>query len=290
MERVSRRRQLVTQAFLVLVAIYVIVPIWILVILATDGSITTRPDTFRLLPNDPTVRIFLDAWTRPARGPDFLGLLRNSLFVSGLASGIALVFGASMAYAFARLRFPGSGPTLVAILVGSFLPLISLATPLFVLFLVVETAVPALRGFRGSDLALAILYAAFAMPLCVWLMRSAFRAVPAELEEAAFVDGASRLTAFRRITLPIAAPSILVAALVAFLLAYSEFAIAWLFASREDNETLAMVLAVGRIGGFDQEWGVTAAHALLMTIPVVVVFLALRRALLRGSLVGTAAD
>ncbi len=121
-------------------------------------------------------------------------------------------------------------------------------------------------------------------------MRAAFRATPVDLEEAAFVDGASRFTAFRRITLPIAMPSLLVAALVAFLLAYTEFALAWLFITSDDNVTLAMVLAEAQTGFYSANWGLTAAHALLMTVPVVVLFIVLQRALLRGALAGAVGD
>jgi ABC-type maltose transport system permease subunit len=115
-------------------------------------------------------------------------------------------------------------------------------------------------------------------------MRAAFRAVPLELEEAAFVDGASRLTAYRRITLPLAMPSILIAALVAFLLGYTEFALARLFIDSEQNVTLAMVMSDATTGVFTSNWSGTAAHALLMTVPVIVIFLVLQRALLRNTL------
>jgi arabinogalactan oligomer/maltooligosaccharide transport system permease protein len=86
-------------------------------------------------------------------------------------------------------------------------------------------------------------YTAFAMPFCVWNMRAAFQAVPLELEEAAFLDGATSFDAFRLVTLPLALPSIGVAALVAFLAGYSEFAMAWLFVDKADHVTLAMALA-----------------------------------------------
>jgi ABC-type glycerol-3-phosphate transport system permease component len=292
MRPIGLRGQLATQAILVLVGVFVLVPIWALAIIATDGSILGLPRTFELLPESPTVDRFAEAWVREGHELDFIGLLRNSLFVSGLSAAVALVFGASMAYAFARFRFPGRRAGLFVILVGAFLPPIAIATPLFILFFGLESAFPALRevGFRGSTLALAILYAAFALPLAIWLMRAAFWAVPSELEDAAYVDGAGRLRTFRSITLPIAAPSILVAALVAFLLGYSEFAIAWLFAQSEENITLAMVLATAQVGIFSTNWGQTAAHALLMTLPVVIIFLALQRLLLKGSLVGSASD
>jgi ABC-type glycerol-3-phosphate transport system permease component len=292
MRPIGLRGQLASQAILALVGVFVLVPIWALAILATDASIIGLPRTFELVPASPTVDRFVEAWVRTDHELDFIGLLRNSLFVSGLSAAVALVFGASMAYAFARFRFPGRRAGLFVILVGAFLPPIAIATPLFIVFFGLENAIPALReiGFRGSTLALAILYAAFALPLAIWLMRAAFWAVPSELEDAAFVDGAGRLRTFRSITLPIAAPSILVAALVAFLLGYSEFAIAWLFAQTEENITLAMVLATAQVGIFSTNWGQTAAHALLMTLPVVIIFLALQRLLLKGSLVGSASD
>jgi arabinogalactan oligomer / maltooligosaccharide transport system permease protein len=292
MRRLSLRGQLLRQGFLVLVGAFVLLPIWVLILMATDGSILGYPEGFRLWPEQPTLERFVTAIEQPLQGVTYLELLRNSLFVSGSAALVSLLFGASAAYAFARMRFPGREVGLAGILLGAFLPPIALATPLFILFVTVERAVPALAdfGLRDSTLALAILYASFAMPLCVWLMRAAFRAVPADLEEAAFVDGATRFTAFRAITLPLAMPSILVAALVAFLLGYTEFALAWLFIDSSQNVTLAMILAQATTGFFTSNWAGTAAHALLMTIPVVVIFLVLQRALLRSSLTGTGTD
>ncbi len=286
--KITLRGQLARQAFLLLVGAFVLLPIWVLVLMAIDGSVTGYPDGFHPIPVQPTLDRFAEALARPRHDLDFLGLLRNSLFVAGSSAIVSLVFGATMAYAFARLRFPGSNGGLVAILLGAFLPPIALAVPLFVLFITLERAVPAIAAFglRDSTLALAIVYASFALPLCVWLMRAAFRAVPLELEEAAFVDGASRFTVFRRITLPLAMPSILVAALVAFLLGYTEFALAWLFIDSERNVTLAMVLTAAQTGFFTSNWSGTAAHALLMTVPVVVIFIILQRALLRNTLVG----
>ena len=292
MRSTSLRHQLATQAILVLVGLFVLVPIWALAIIATDASVLGLPRSFELVPISPTTDRFVQAWVRPDHELDFIGLLRNSLFVSGLSALVALVFGSSMAYAFARLRFPGRRAGLFVVLVGAFLPPIAIATPMFILFFALESTIPALRdlGFRGSTVALAILYAAFALPLTIWLMRAAFWSVPAELEDAAMVDGAGRLRTFVSITLPVAAPSILVTALVAFLLGYSEFAIAWLFAQTEENITLAMVLVTAQVGIFSTNWGQTAAHALLMTAPVVIIFVALQRLLLKGSLVGSASD
>ena len=292
MRRPGLLGQLSRQLFLVVVGLFVLLPVWVLVLMATDGSLLGYPDGFHPFPVQPTLDKLIAAVTASPHVNGFLGLLMNSLFVSGASAIAALILGASMAYAFARMRFPGRRVGLWAILLGAFLPPIALATPLFVLFVTIEKAVPALAdfGLRDSTLALAILYASFSMPLCVWLMRAAFRAVPADLEEAAFVDGATRFQAFLRVTLPLAMPSILVAALVAFLLGYTEFALAWLFIDSPQNVTLAMTMNEATTGVFTTDWSGTAANALWMTAPVVVIFLVLQRALLRSSLTTTGAD
>jgi ABC-type glycerol-3-phosphate transport system permease component len=292
MRRLSIRGQLLRQGVLALVGVFVLVPVWVLITMATDGSMTGYPDGFHPVPVNPNLDRFAEAIARQYHDLGFPGLLGNSLTVAGSAALASLVLGASMAYAFARLRFPGRGGGLVAVLLGAFLPPVALALPLYVLFITLERAVPAIGefGLKDSTLGLAIVYASFALPLTIWLMRAAFRAVPADLEEAAFVDGASRLTAFRTVTLPLAMPSILVAALVAFLLGYTEFALAWLFIDSERNVTLAMVLAEAQTGFYSANWGLTAAHALLMTIPVVIVFVVLQRVLLRGAMAGALTD
>ena len=292
MRPLTRRGHLLRQGILVLVGLFVLAPVWVLFTMATDGSMTGYPDGFHPLPVEFTLDSFAQALRAEFLEMGYAGLVRNSLLVSGAAALISVGFGATMAYAFARLRFPGSRAGLVAILLGAFLPPIALGLPLFVLVITLERNVPALAdfGLRDSTVSLALLYATFALPLAIWLMRAAFRAVPGDLEAAAFVDGASRLTTFRRITLPLAMPSILVTALVSFLLAYTEFALAWMFIESENNATLAMVLAMETTGFFTANWSLTAAYGLLMAIPVVIVFVVLQRYLLRGALAGAADD
>jgi len=149
-------------------------------------------------------------------------------------------------------------------------------TPLYILLTIL--------GLRASLLGLMIVYTAFAMPFCIWNMRASFQAVPKELEEAAFLEGASSLVAFWRITLPLAMPAIAVAALMAFLVGYTEFAIGWLFVERGENVTLAM--AVSGMLGVSVPWSNISALAILMSLPVVLIFLLLQRYLMRGLLIG----
>jgi ABC-type glycerol-3-phosphate transport system permease component len=197
--------------------------------------------------------------------------------VAGGAALASVVFGASMAYAFARLRFPGRQVGLSGLLLGTLLPPVALMTPLYVLLTIL--------GVRTQLLGLMIVYMAFSMPFCVWNMRSAFQAVPEELEESAFLEGATRLVTFWRVTLPLALPPIAVAALLAFLIGYTEFAIGWLFVERGENVTLAM--AVSGMFGLGEAWSNLTALALMMSVPVVVAFLLLRQYLMRGLLMGT---
>ncbi|HEY4721523.1 MAG TPA: carbohydrate ABC transporter permease [Anaerolineae bacterium] len=272
--------QILTQAALVVVGLFVLVPIWGMVQMSLDGSVTGWPLEFRIWPKEFTLDVFRQVWERPAQTLSFLGALKNSLIVTGGAALVSVALGASMAYAFARFRFPGRQAGLFGLLLGALLPPVALMTPLYILL--------SALGLRTSLLGLMIVYAAISMPLCVWNMRSAFQAVPKELEESAFLDGAGAFRTFWRVTLPLALPSIAVAALIAFLIGYSEFAIGWLFVDKSDNVTLAMAISgmqrqIGSVG-----WSNLAATAILMSLPVVVIFSILQKYLLRSLLFGAA--
>ena len=276
MRRVTWRQQLAAQLGLVLVALFVLVPIWGLARLALDGAIKGAPTEFRIWPEQFTLAIFQHVWEKPSQVLSVPGLLRNSLIVAGGAALTSVILGASMAYAFARYRFPGRRAGLFGLLAGALLPPVALMTPLYILLSALH--------LRTTLWGLMIVYAAFSMPFCIWNMRSAFQAVPMELEEAAFLDGSTPWMAFWRVTLPLALPAIAVAALIAFLIGYTEFAIGWLFVEGGENVTLAM--AVSGMQGQSGSWSKQAALALLMSIPVVVLFLLLQRYLIRGLLIG----
>ncbi len=282
MRKITRRQQIVTQLGLALVGLFVLAPMWAMTYMAFDASIIGFPTSFRLWPQEFTLDIFRQAWLRPAQSLSFLGALQNSLITAGGAAALSVAFGAGMAYAFARYRFPGRRAGLFGLLVGTLLPPVALMTPLYILL----TGL----GLRTSLLGLTIVYTAFSMPFCIWNMRAAFQAVPNELEEAAFLDGAGSFTTFWRVTLPLALPSIAVAALIAFLIGYSEFVLGWLFVDRSQNVTLAMAISGAIRSSGTVEWSSLSALAILMSLPVVVIFLFLQRYLLRGLLIGTAGE
>ena len=282
MRKIGSLRQAVTQLALIAVGFFVILPIWGMARLAFDGSLRGRPTEFRLFPKVWSLEPFLQVLDRPYQTVDFLTLFKNSLLISFGAALIAMVLGMSLAYAFARFRFPGRQTGLFALLLTAVLPPVAFMTPLYILL--------GLMQIRTTLLGLVIVYAAFAMPFCIWNMRAAFQSVPREVEEAAFLDGANDLKSFLLITLPLALPSVAVAGLIAFLMAYTEFALGWLFVDKADNVTLAMsiyAIVQTQYSSGAQPWSYLGSLAIIMSIPVVIIFLIFQRTLLDRMMFGS---
>lgn len=283
MHRISFLRQLVTQLSLALIGLFVMLPIWGMARLAFDGSLKGRPTEFRFLPKTWSFDALLQVLDRPYQSVDFQVLLKNSLLVSAGAALIAILLGMSLAYAFARFRFPGRQSGLFALLLTAVLPPVAFMTPLYIIL--------SLLHIRTTLMALVITYAAFAMPFCIWNMRAAFQSIPKEIEEAAFLDGAGDFTSFVFITLPLALPSIAVAGLIAFLMAYSEFTLGWLFVEKAETLTLAMAIYAmvqTQYSGGAQPWSFLGSLAIIMSIPVVIIFLIFQRTLLERMMFGNA--
>ncbi|NJD60381.1 MAG: hypothetical protein C3F13_09650 [Anaerolineales bacterium] len=270
-KRVSTGQKVFTYLALFLVALFVLIPIWELVYLAFEGGIADRPTSFRFFPLKPTFDVFVEMWNRAGQNITFLLALRNSLIVSGGAAILSVILGGSMAYAFARYRFPGRQTGLFVLLLGTLLPPVALMTPLFLMMRTLNV--------QSTLVSLTIVYTSFAVAFAVWNMRAAFQAVSKELEEAAYLDGAGDLQTFWHIDLPLALPSIGVAAIVAFLIGYSEFAMGWMFVTRSEQVTLAMTISGILIQG-SRHWSLMAALSVLMSIPIVIIFIFLQKTLL----------
>lgn len=282
MRRPNLTQQILTQLALILIGLFVILPIWSMSRLAFDASLKSRPVEFRWFPKEVGFDPMLQVLDHPYQSVKFTNLLKNSLLVSGSAALAAIGFGMSLAYAFARFRFPGQKVGLFLMLLTAMLPPIAFITPLYVVLSVLK--------LRTTLIGLAVVYAIFAMPFCIWNMRAAFQAIPKELEEAAFLDGASNFRTFLEISLPLAIPSIAVSALIAFLMGYSEFAIGWLFIDKSENVTLAMSIYSILASGATQPWSQIGSLALIMSVPVVIIFIILQRTLLDQLLLGNTGE
>lgn len=207
----------------------------------------------------------------------FLVWLGNSLFVAAVSTLISVVIAALAAYALTRLKFLGAGLLTTAILITYLLPGTLIFIPLY------QTLSD--MGLINSYGALLATYPTFLVPFATWVLIGYFRSIPVELEEAAMIDGASRLYAFIRITLPLAAPALLSVALFAFTNAWNEFLFAFVFITSESLRTLPIGLQSMVVGDI-LPWGELMAASLLTAIPVAVLYMYAQRFLVGGLTVG----
>lgn len=203
--------------------------------------------------------------------------IRNSLVVAGTTTGLCVVVGSLCAYSLARLQFRGKALLLGFILAVTMFPQISIVSPLYLL----------LRELRliNTYPGLIFPYLTFAMPLTVWLLVGFFRQLPAELEQAAMVDGASRMRTFREIILPLALPGIATTAILTFVYAWNEFLFALSFTLGPERQTVPVAIALFR-GQYQVPWGQILAAAVVATAPVAALVLAFQRRIVQGLTAG----
>ena len=206
-----------------------------------------------------------------------LRALVNSLAVGAVTTALALALGVSAAYGLARYPVPGKSALLLALIAGTAFPQIATVSPLYLLMRALE--------LRDTWLALILANTSFALPLVIWLLAGFLRDVPAELEEAASVDGAGPLRAFRWVVLPLLAPGLASAALLTFLFSWNEFLFAYTFTATEVSRTAPVALALFP-GVFEVPWGDIAAASMLASLPPVALVVGLQRYLVRGLLAG----
>jgi multiple sugar transport system permease protein len=214
----------------------------------------------------------LDSWERLFLPGPLRQALFNSIAVSTVTTFLTLLIGGLAAFGFSRFRFRGSGSLLFAILAARLLPPINSVVVLYLVF----TRFQLIDTLTG----LIILYCALLVPIAVWLLRNAFDAVPVELEEAAMIDGCSRMQALWHVTLPLAAPGVAVTGLLMFIFSWNEFLFAYLFTST-DSVTIPVILAKA-VGEYGVEWSDLTAQAALLLAPVLVITLLAQRRLLSG--------
>ncbi|MCC6615155.1 MAG: ABC transporter permease subunit [Anaerolineae bacterium] len=208
----------------------------------------------------------------------FVTWFRNTAFVAISSTAISVVLAALAAYALSRLKFLGAGTITTLLLVTYLLPGSLLFIPLY------RTLTN--LGLINSHAALILTYPTFLMPFATWVMMGYFRSIPVELEEAAMIDGATRLVAFWRITLPLAAPALLSVTLFAFTNAWNEFLFAFVFITSDSLKTLPVGLQLLVFGDI-YPWGQMMAASLLMAVPVAAVYIFAQRFLVEGLTAGS---
>lgn len=262
---------LVALAFVSLLAVYPV--LYILgVALRPDNAFSIR--TLSIFPPGATLANFRALFAETA----FLTWLRNSLIVS-LAVTVAGVGLASVSgYALSRFEFRGRRTAMLTLLVTQSFPATMLLLPFFILL--------AKLRLIDSYLGLFIIYSSTALPFCIWQMKSFFDTVPRELEDAARIDGCGPIQAYFRVILPLSLPALAVTALFSFLGAWSEYAVAAIVIQDPEMYTLPLGLRTFQ-ASLATQWGLYAAGALVVSLPVVVVFLFLTRFLVSGLTLGS---
>ncbi|MFI5011511.1 MAG: carbohydrate ABC transporter permease [Hyphomicrobiales bacterium] len=226
-----------------------------------------------MLPVDWTFENYRNVWQRTS----FPAYFWNSFKVASLSTLFSVIISMYAAYAMARIRFVGRYAYGLMLLVTQMFPHILLVIPLF---LIIQRL-----GLFNTHAALVIAYTAFSLPFTIWLLRGFFEAIPAELEEAAAIDGASQLTTFHRIILPLAGPGLAAVTMFSFIRGWNEFLFALVFLQSHELFTLPIGLA-----SFQEEytfrWDLLMAGAGIITLPVLFFFLLMQRFIVQGLLGG----
>jgi multiple sugar transport system permease protein len=206
-------------------------------------------------------------------GEGFARFLLNSAFLAGATVLVTLAVSVLGAYAIARLEFFGRRQIHALFLAVYLFPAILLAIPLFVAF--------SRLGLRGQLPYLIIVYVAQTLPVCVYMLRNYFETVPRSLEEAAEVDGCTRMEVIRKITLPLAVPAIAATGLFVFMIAWNEFLFALLFLV-ENRDQWTVSLGVSQLKDIETPATTLMAGSVILTVPIIVAFLAAERLMTEG--------
>jgi ABC-type glycerol-3-phosphate transport system permease component len=260
----------------VVIVIFCVAPLlWVV-----DESLKPASD---LQASPPTIfpsHLTFDSYPRAfSDHPSFGGNIKNSVIIAGISTLLSLIFGASAAYAIARLKFRGRAAVLSGILGVTLFPPIAILGPLYVFFYN--------RGWIDTYQALIIPNVVFTLPLMIWILTTFFRELPRELEESAKVDGSGIVTTFFLIILPLAAPGVFTAAILAFINAWNEYLFAVSFTTNDSVRPVTVGLANFAGGAsFYVPWGEIAAGAIVVTVPLIVLVLVLQRRIVAGLTAG----
>ena len=254
-------------------AVFAIFPLlWTLITsLKTEQDIISRRLT--LIPDPPTFRNYVAIWTQ-SNLPD---LMVNSAITTFYTVVMCVVAGTLAAYSLSRMRFRGRVTVLLLLLVLRMFPVVLMLIPLFIILRDV--------GLLDSRFGLALAYSAFLLPIYVWMMKGFFDAVPIELEEAARIDGCTRLGAMVRVILPLVQGGMWACAVFTGIGAWNEYLFALMLTTSSGSRTWPVGLQL-MVGEFQLPWGTLAAGGMLSIVPVLVVFAIVQRSMVRGLAAG----
>ncbi len=300
-------RQLLLQILCVVIVAEVMFPIMYVITLSFSSK-ASRPSSLELFPKELSLVAYQQVLDHPTANPvTFLELLRNSLMLSLSVGLAALLIAVTAAYAFSRFKFRLRQVLMIMVFIPLLMPAIGLSTPLFLLmnsFRIADCGegIKAISPFvscatglgkvtfnlRDSLLGVGVAMIAIALPFAVWNLKGYLDTIPKELEEAAMIDGADPNQIFFRIILPLAMPQLAVTFFLGFIGHWQEFAMPWLFLTKPTDYTLSMTL-YNMVGQYANSipWNRFAAMAMIVALPVAVVYLILQKQIVSGLTAGS---
>jgi arabinogalactan oligomer/maltooligosaccharide transport system permease protein len=250
--------------------------VWVVSAAFSDQNLNSQT----VIPENPTLDNFRTLMTEPGH-PPFWTWFRNSMVVGVVTSVFTVFFCALGAFAFSRLRFRGRRGGLLALLLVQMFPNLLAMVALYLFMTRIEGLFPAIG--LGTIWGLILIYLGGALGVNTYLIKGFFDTIPKTLDEAAKIDGATHAQTFFRVILPLAAPVLAVIGLLSFITTQSEFLLAdVILSNNEQSRTLAVGLSRYVLAGFDNRWGPFAAGSLIGAIPVVLLFLFLQRYIVSG--------
>lgn len=237
----------------------------------TEETYTSPP---LWIPHHPTIKNFLYIVKRGA----FLTYFRNSVTVAVSTTVISIILSSLAGYSFSRFKFFGGHSLLLLFLITQMFPGALLIIPLFQVIKFLK--------LLNTLYALILSHITFSLPLCTWLMKGFFDQIPRELEEAAMIDGCSRISAMIYVIFPLAFPGIIAASIFSFIGSWDEFIFALTFTSSDEVRTLPIGLQ-RFIGSYEIYWNHLGAASVLTTIPVIILFLFIQKYMVKGLTAGS---
>jgi arabinogalactan oligomer/maltooligosaccharide transport system permease protein len=274
-------KSILIHATLILSCVIAVYPALRVVTISLRPNDTLLTTDLRIIPENATLnnyREVLFGAPEKNRKSDFFLWIWNSFSVVAVTSVISVILAAISAYAFSRFRFPGRAAGLVFLLTTQMIPAGMLLLPLFIMI--------AKLKMINTSLGLIIAYAVTSVPLTIWTLKGYYDTIPVDLEEAALIDGASRLTVFTKIILPLSTPALAIAFLFSFMGGWSEYLVARVVLQKNDIYTWPLGIFT-----FAQEftvsWGQFSAASVLIAIPIMLLFLYSSKWLISGLTLGS---
>ncbi len=268
----------ITLIFCCIVAAYPALRVITISLRPNDTLLTT---SLRIIPENATLDNYkqvLFGEPENNRQSDFFLWIWNSLSVVAVTSVISVILASTSAYAFSRFRFPGREAGLVFLLTTQMIPAGMLLLPLFIMI--------AKLKMINTALGLVIAYSVTSVPLTIWILKGYYDTIPVDLEEAALIDGANRLTVFTKIILPLSTPALAIAFLFSFMGGWSEYLVARVVLQKNDIYTWPLGIFTFA-QQFTVSWGQFAAASVLIAIPVMALFLYSSKWLISGLTLGS---